>query len=302
MGKRKIYLRPPSPDYAPNKAIRLGHIWLDPRDPGSLIGPPLPFPDSLDVNFTWKTDYATSTGHESTTMVGVWTEFLQFLGIVANASVEWGSSKDHDFSCPLMETHSIEPSPQYIRASLEASEYPGIRKGERLYMITGVKIARGGTEAIRREARRALEAQVGADATAATGFPISFGPKFGMSRSEYAGESFGNSADFVFAYRLREIKYDKNEIRTRPYEYSTGPGRAGLTPEVGIAVGIGSRFDMERESEPVVAMLDDDMEMSLVDHGSMLGLRKKNCVYFREGGGDEDEDEDVDVDECAFVF
>lgn len=89
---KKTYLRPPNDDYAPDTNIRLGHVWLDPKDPGSFIGPPLPIPGDIDINHTSKESWSIDFGRKSQSKIGYWAKIAQPGGSRPTARGSYNSS------------------------------------------------------------------------------------------------------------------------------------------------------------------------------------------------------------------
>ncbi|KAF3220277.1 hypothetical protein TWF191_007252 [Orbilia oligospora] len=212
---KKTYLRPPNDDYAPGTNICLGHVWSDPRDPGSIIGPPLPIPGNIDINHTYKESWTMDLGRNSQSKIGYWAKIAQ-LPVAAGAHTIWGRSQGSVYTVPGMDTYSIEPTPEYVKASASLASSESIRKGSSFYMVTGVKIARGGSATNIDSKDLGADIILGVDVTTAS-IPIEVGGEVGYSTGRYNNQSFGSSSDFVFAYRVREIFYEKRILKTREY-------------------------------------------------------------------------------------
>lgn len=213
---KKTYLRAPNLDYEPDKAIQLGHVWRKPQDPGSFIGTPLLIPDEIKINHSYKSPWTTEKGRESHGIIGIWLRFLQAVGVWAEGSISWDSADDASYSFPKMDTYSIEPTPDYVKASVATVEAEVVRSADNLYMITGVKIARSAKGSESAKNNLAVNAKAGLDGTPA-GADATGGPKFNVARGRYNIESFGESSDVVFAYRVREIFYEKGVFKSREY-------------------------------------------------------------------------------------
>ncbi|KAK4034629.1 hypothetical protein C8A01DRAFT_38888 [Parachaetomium inaequale] len=234
---KKTYLRAPSLDYAPNTAIRLGHVFRRPTDPGSFIpGTPLPLSQEMHshLNHTRKTGFTFSAGREKHGLVGAWLGFLEAVfGASIDAGVSWDRGAQSTFAFPVLDTYSVEPTPAYVAASVAlAVEAGAVGRGENLYMVTGVKVARatadavggdgdgeGGGAAVGSGSIAVSESRLrGFGLTARVGVAeIPVGPEVEVSWSRCTGQAFDGSSDFVFAYRVREIFYEKGVLRTREY-------------------------------------------------------------------------------------
>ncbi|RYP06780.1 hypothetical protein DL765_009368 [Monosporascus sp. GIB2] len=212
---KKTYLRSPSDDYAPDNNIQLGHVWRDPRDPGSFIGAPLPIPEDIKVNHTYKGSWTIDLGRESHGEIGLWAKVAQ-LFVTAGASIQWDNAEDGAYMVPRMDTYSIEPTSSYVEASVASISAEILKTGDNLYMITGVKIARGAEGSNKESKNFGTDTRVGVDTTA-TGAPVQVGEHVSYSKGAHNSQGFGSTGDFVFAYRVREIFYKKGVLKTMEY-------------------------------------------------------------------------------------
>jgi hypothetical protein len=220
---KRTYLCPPLPDYAPDTAIRLGHLFRTPLDPGSFIpgSPILPFPADMltSLSHTRKERFSYCAGRENSGLVGAWLAFLDMIpggGVSVEGGVTWERGDGVRYEVPVLETCSVEVSGGYVRGCVDLAVREGaVRRGENLYVVKGVKVARGGGGGGGRIVGResvvrgyGVEAAVGV-----AGVPV--GPEAGVAWRREGGMTFEGSDDFVFAYRLREIFYDRGVVRTR---------------------------------------------------------------------------------------
>ncbi|KAL2691897.1 hypothetical protein Neosp_002289 [[Neocosmospora] mangrovei] len=281
MGKKELlaYIRAPNLDYEPDKAIRLGHIWRNPLDPGSFCGEPLTIPHEMETNHTYKAPWFIGKGRSTGGSVGVWAKFLQVVGVTAQANFNWNNADDMAHTFQRLDTYSIEPTPEYLKASIEAVAEDSIRKGERLYMITGVKIARGAVGTIFSSRTVGARGRVGASG-ASQGVDAEGGPYFDASRNEYSGVSYGESSDFVFAYRVRKILYQNGDYKTKVGDH-TDAMYAGaslpLTVDVSakaeaFAIGVASA-ELESVDVGVDDEFSDDKAMLFIDDDG------EECVF-----------------------
>ncbi|KAK6499013.1 hypothetical protein TWF481_011582 [Arthrobotrys musiformis] len=227
---KKTYLRPPNDDYAPDTNIQLGHIWLNPKDPGSFIGPPLPIPGDISVNRTYKESWTIDFGRNAHSKIGYWAKIAQ-LPVAAGGYTMWGRSQGGVYTVPRMDTYSIEPTPDYAKASIALAPPKNIRKGSNFYMVTGVKIARGGSGSTVESKDIGADITLGVDATIG-GIPAEVGGEIGHSTAGYSRQSFSSASDYVFAYRVREIFYHKTELKIKAFNKGAVLGE-GLSPSVG---------------------------------------------------------------------
>ncbi|KAJ4321009.1 hypothetical protein N0V84_005590 [Fusarium piperis] len=235
MGNKELpaYIRAPNLDYEPDKAIRLGHIWRSPRDPGSFCGQPLAIPRGMETNYTYKAPWSIGKGRSTRGSVGVWAKFLQVVGVTAQANFNWNNADDMSHTFARLDTYSIEPTPEYLKASIEAVAKEAAMKGEHLYMITGVKVARGAVGTIFSSRTVGAKGRVGASG-ASQGVDAEGGPYFDASRNEYSDVSYGESSDFVFAYRVREIRYRKGDYKSSVGDHADAMWGAGIPLAAGM--------------------------------------------------------------------
>ena len=86
-----------------------------------------------------------------------------------------------------------------------------------VYMITGVKIARGADVALARSKEGGTHIRAGVDGTPA-GAPTAAGSEITITMTNSEKTSFGESSDLVFAYRLRELYYEKGQVKHKEHK------------------------------------------------------------------------------------
>lgn len=155
---------------------------------------------------------AANSGH-----IGIWTSFLQVLvGASIDAGVSWKNSGLQSYTAKSMKWYEFRPSLHYIRTAVadeEVDEF--IRENkfrEKIYMVTGVMIASGASGVIRSMRERGLYAHAGVDGTLFSGgaAPVALGPEGDVKWGRQEATSFEDADDFVFAFRLRQIKVKKS--------------------------------------------------------------------------------------------
>ena len=131
------------------------------------------------------------------------------LGLGGDISVNLSRETDTLLKFRKLETLIIEPSRTYVEASMcMAPVQDYLRKNPRthsLFMITGIKIARGAECTKRRSRAGGVDGNASIDLTNMTGMPVTVGPQGSLSRRRHDRETFGGSSDFIFAYRLCRI-------------------------------------------------------------------------------------------------
>jgi hypothetical protein len=209
MSKPTYFLAPPRP-CPPDGPIRLGAIIPSPRQPDEpLYLSPLP-PQSDTSKFT-EHNWSGSFIKNSSTHFGVWTSFLEcVLGVGADVAVGLDKSSHQSWEVEKMTTQTFHPSREFLEQAVAhedvkryITEY---RFREKIYMITGVMIASSTKMSSEKLEEKGFHVHAGVDATAWTGVPISVGPEGNWKRKVQISESSQRANDFVFAYRIREVK------------------------------------------------------------------------------------------------
>ena len=115
----------------------------------------------------------------------------------------------------------------------------------KLYMITGIKIAYGAASTIEHAKQRGLNLKFGTDFTS-QGIPTSLGPQIGGSNTISTKQSQSGGDPFVFAFRLRRIKISrKGEVSHERHTKGTvlGIREEGSDQDVQIVVEGVEDFD-----------------------------------------------------------
>jgi hypothetical protein len=212
------YFLAPNCDFPPDGLIALGSIIVNPKTPqkslnyrnNQRVAVPA---DDLQESFkdNWE-DVIKSARHNKVTL---WASFLQMiLGIGADVSVGLKQGREDFYKFRRLETKYFEPDVAYIEESLKgegAMAYIlATRCKKPIYMVTGVKIARGAS--VTGKTVKVYEGMLkaGLDATMLTGVPVSGGPQIETSSTKEQEVKFDNGSDYVFAYRVVKIQFSKD--------------------------------------------------------------------------------------------
>ncbi|KAF2196219.1 hypothetical protein GQ43DRAFT_485133 [Delitschia confertaspora ATCC 74209] len=260
---QKTYFLLPTTDHAPStpsspSTILLGAIISSPHTPYQPISPPYePLPP---IHKAWKTNYTFSLQKSTSGSFGLCGAFLAQLGSPLSASAAGTASRydDQEWCIKKLETEFIQPDATYVESSvlgveavkrfLEEKKRFGMPKP--VYMVTGIKIARGASLGRMKKRVFGAEGEVMVDGTMIKGVPFSAGPKGSMERATKEEESFEDCSDFIFAYRLQKIFVQWRSKKVES-EQVTGGQLVGLDDEVDSAE--------EEESDD-----DEDQEISMV--------------------------------------
>jgi hypothetical protein len=249
--KPTYFLTPPRP----SGPIHLGAIITSPTQPDEPLYQPA-LPASTDIS-TFK-EYNWSGAHikSKTSQFGVWTSFLQMIfSIGGDISIETSKTEQQRWEVSRMTTRSFFPSTPFlenaVRNELVREYITETLFREKVYMITGVMLARATSSFRESLAERGVVLHAGVDATAWTGVPISVGPEGRWVRSEESSEESTRDEEFVFAYRVREIK-----VRRK------GGVKAHRAYDKGALFNTHKKKKEEEEVEVEFVGLDDEIEDS----------------------------------------
>jgi hypothetical protein len=193
------------------------------------LGPPTLAPNRVSTikhNVEWTRDKSVSHS------LGVWSRFIQFLGV--RLDFEVSSSKQDVFSFKSVRTEEWFPSEEYLAAAVQdpgvrrrltggggVSRAGGLVKRRAVYVVVGIKTVSGAQ--VKRLWTRGLAAQteVGVDAMGASVF-VASGPAGGVKWEKGESMEFEGGDDFVFAYRVRKVWLKDGEKGVGQDDYVRG--------------------------------------------------------------------------------
>lgn len=223
---KPCYFLAPTRTCPPEGYIRLGSIISSPSrvdEPISSKLPAHPEPQYITTHSerNWSQSVTTSSNSGG---VGVWVSFLQVvLGVGADVGVSWENQANQTYSAKTMKWIEFRPSLQYIRAAVTDEEIDEFIRSnkfrEKIFMVTGVMVASGASGVINSMRERGVYAHVGVDGTILSSgmAPIAAGPEGSFNWGKEKQSSFEDADDFVFAFRLRQVKVRKSgEISHKP--------------------------------------------------------------------------------------
>ena len=260
----KTYFLAPTNDCPPSGPIALGNIIASPSTPEVALNPK-PATLNRPIYESYKTNWTAEVGRYKQGKIGIWTKFLQALGIGIDLSVNYQSGNTESYSFDRIETRFFVPDQAYIETSVASPEVREFliesKFRANLYMITGIKVAIGASIMTSKLRNRGVNLQFGVDGTV-MGAPIGIGPDIEVSNGQTQGVSFDHSSDFVFAFRLREITYAK-KMQVKHREYNKG-ALLGLDRGNGNASEEPRKEEEEEEEEEekdfvVIGMTDEDV-------------------------------------------
>lgn len=265
---QKTYFAMPSHDYEPDRSIRLGQIITSPTEPWNRLADPLPVPREL-VQTSRKEDWGTEVHKLREHRIGIWAQFAaMILGVGADLVVEWSKNNADVFQFSELVTTFFEPDADFVKRSVlgegceRVTEWAKKKRGKPLYMVTGIKVARGAQHMRSRIKGVDVEFKPGVEATPFIGVPISGGLLVGGGKSKGEAVWYSDSSDFVFAYRLRRIIIKKQTVATNK-SFVKGATVAHLDHDVEETVAEGKRAEKRVKLENDV---DEEVEIQSVEH------------------------------------
>lgn len=203
MSPTKTYLLAPTFQFLPHGPISIGNIIADPFKPHRVLTSADPVPAIETVR---DADYAHRRDGSHGLEASVWAHFLQTVGVDLSAQYEQGVATEHTMECLETSYLKFEPGEEEIQKRVQDPRVQtvmksGILRPQPVYMISGVKIAKGFSASREVAARKSgkvgvsvpisAEASVGTDSTA--------------FKSSAEREAFRAEGDRVYAYQLLKI-------------------------------------------------------------------------------------------------
>ncbi len=145
------------------------------------------------------------------------------MGIKAGFSIDHEVWKQYRIS--TMETSYFYPTEEEITERARNTKVKQVLEsgvfGSSVYMVAGIKIARGFVATSKNDGGHSVSTKVDADLSLVNGVPVGVGAKIHSKSSESEHIALKVEQDIVFAYQLREIvqKGRKENVVIKPKEY-----------------------------------------------------------------------------------
>ena len=211
---RPTYILAPNWDFLPDGPIFLGSLIIDPRNPARSLNKKNGVPiEPIDITTNSKADWSITREKLLSGRIGIWASFLTpILGVGTDPGIDGSRDKDELYECKTLETSYLQPDEAYIAKSLQdpvVKAYTDKFWHKSIYMVTGVKVAKGATVKTLNGTGFGAELKVGLNATP-VGVPAGGGPEVEWETKKKITVKFGASEDFILGYHLIRIKPKKD--------------------------------------------------------------------------------------------
>ncbi|KAF2815768.1 uncharacterized protein BDZ99DRAFT_514413 [Mytilinidion resinicola] len=209
MASKPCYFLAPTRTCPPEGPIRLSGIISSPSLPDEPINTSTPPLESCSIFTHNQRNWTSWNAKSKSGRIGVWGSFLQS---ILGAGGDLGNMRTNWF-VPSQEYIELAIWEESVRRYIIANKFR-----ERLFMITGVMIASGASGVSKVIQDQGFYTHAGVDATLFSGVPLGAGPEYECHRTARTEAEFGDVDDFVFAFRLRQIKVKKTgEVKHAQY-------------------------------------------------------------------------------------
>ncbi|OTA91124.1 hypothetical protein M434DRAFT_63793, partial [Hypoxylon sp. CO27-5] len=206
MAQAKTYILSPNFTYKPSGPIRLGNIIADPFRPTAILSA-LPADSQPAIETVRESEFELEDRKDRNIHLGVWGTFLEWIG--ASVSGEYAINRSRTYTATELETRYLRDEPSEVETALRVAEpaveaviNAGLFGYQPVYMVTGIKIAKGFSA--HNEMSKTWEAGLGRTAPVFGDASVGGELKAGGSEERKLTSRSGNE-DIVFAYQLHTI-------------------------------------------------------------------------------------------------
>lgn len=207
--------------------------------------------------------------------LGIFARFCGIFGVGVNVKAGWVyEARENDIiSFESVETHTFSHSDAYLQQTMAAAPVKAFMEASGgnaiVYMITGLKVGKGAALEASRGCEQGVKLKLG---FGYTGTPAQEGPDAGFKRRVEEGISFKASSDFIIAFRVRRISYNKGSAHDVAYNNGAAmldgtEGGEDVAPRAFASDGDAMIDDMKLFSETGFSVVEggevDDGEASL---------------------------------------
>lgn len=154
---------------------------------------------------------------------GIFARFLQWIPAGVDAKAEINQNAAEEYHIEEMKTKWFVPSSSLQKKAAESdkvADFLEVKGGkEPVYMVTGIRTAKGTTVTTKKKFAKNLRAWFGIDLSSAA-VPFTVGTDAAEDASELELVSFKRPGEMIFAYQLHEIRRVGEEVSGK--EYHTG--------------------------------------------------------------------------------
>ncbi|KFY06828.1 hypothetical protein V492_07705 [Pseudogymnoascus sp. VKM F-4246] len=219
--QKRTWILVKSSEYRPGGALSLGQILTKPFEPGLPL-----LPDGLHLTETTiershqaSVELTTSTSVASA--FNIWAKVV-LLPIKPERKANQSQSEDVSWHFERLDTEIMVPRLLDVQAAISKEEVVAqINRNKfdfrkRMYMVTGIRIARGAKLSQQTFKATGGDVKVDVDLTVSGMVPVRVGAGKNWGSTNSAGYSFGEATDFIYAYRVCEINYGK-DVFVKPF-------------------------------------------------------------------------------------
>ncbi|CAG2005081.1 unnamed protein product [Fusarium graminearum] len=204
----------------PDGPVKLGHLLDDlteliPINRDEVVEIPPEHLNKVDTKSGFKTSRSKLVSGE----LGLFARVMGLMAVGVGAGIYYKKDKDDVLSCKTLDTMTFDPTEKYIADSMDLPETKKYMHGCQfkapVYMVTGLKIGRGGSlqSSNSRDGGVTLEGGL-----SPSGSPVQIRGKGGFVQRKVEGESWEGSTDFIVAFRVRKIWYYHGELKNKTHK------------------------------------------------------------------------------------
>lgn len=216
-GPKKSWVLVQGSKCSPDGPLCLGQILTDPYQPQHPLLPDGPPPISQSmIEFSHEDPSVHTTGSTIINSFGIWS----VISFLPNRDIkrirEISNSSSWEFT--QLDSQTFFPRLSYVTEALNSdSVLEQIKQGrfdfrKSLFMVTGVRVARGARPCKDFSEDSTGTAKVGIDPAIAGGVVLTAGVKDGIDNPRSTFSPLLGASDFVYAYRLAEISYSRSDL------------------------------------------------------------------------------------------
>lgn len=242
----KSYLLAPSWDLNPSE-IALGSVIADVTSPQRVLSSKgLPAEVDTEIQFSKDGNCFGKISKNHKWGFGIFSDFMNVITAGFKVSHASMSSSHIEYSCESMETQRFTPSQKFIAKAAAEPQVKSHLKigglGTKIFIVTGIKIAKGVTISTTEEAGKDTVVHMGAEIPTPQ---IQIGPKAtrNLTRHETHTKTAGRGGSIVFAFQVEKLRLTWREPTSEGYVKGAVLGQRGNETEYMIEVAADEDLD-----------------------------------------------------------